>query len=81
MRPGPKPHSLYLYDVFLLVSKERGLHKLLVSIHEVIKLQNFESGVSDVIPVNVENISSQFSLHIFIDFMEEKSFCKLLRYF
>ena len=30
MRPGPKPHSLYLYDVFLLVSKERGLHKLLL---------------------------------------------------
>ena len=35
---------------------------ILISSHEVVKLQSFESGVSDVIPANVQNISALFFL-------------------
>ena len=44
---------------------------LLISFHKVMKSQSFESDVSDVVPANVQNFSSLFSLHIFVSFMEK----------
>ena len=46
----------------------------LISSHEVIKLQSFESGASDVIPANVQIFHPWFSLHIFLNFMEKELF-------
>lgn len=47
------------------MEKEPGakLCSVLISSHEVMNLQSFESGVSDVIPTNMQNI--------FVDFMEK----------
>ena len=48
---------------------------VLIGIHEVMKLQNFEFGVNDVIHANEKNIPLLFFfffffLHIFANFME-----------
>ena len=37
---------------------------ILISSHKEMKLQSFESGVSDVTPANVQNIYLWCSLHI-----------------
>ena len=54
---GPKTHP-YFYDIILIIlwtcTKFCGV---LISSQKVIKLRSFESGVSDVIPTNVQNIS------------------------
>ena len=41
---------------------------VLISFHEVMKLQSLEFGLSDVIPANIQNISSL----VFFSFMEKK---------
>ena len=40
----------------------------MISFHEVMKLQSLEFGLSDVIPANIQNISSL----VFFSFMEKK---------
>ena len=56
------------------------MHKVLWGVdrfHEVIKLQNFEFSVGEVIPTNAENISPLVFFEFFISFMEEKPPIKL----
>ena len=73
-------------DLFLLHNFKYFMEKkpcakfcgVLISFHKVMKLQSFESDVSDVIPVNVQNFSSLFSLHIFVSFMEKEPFYMVL---
>ena len=38
------------------------------------KLQSVELDISKVIPENVQNILSLFSLHVFVNFMEKELF-------
>ena len=45
---------------------------LLVRFHEVIKLQSFQSSVSDVIPANAQNISLLVFFAFFVRFMGKK---------
>ena len=46
----------------------------LISSYEVMKLQSFESGVSEVITANVQNISPLFFLNVFDNFMKKVVF-------
>ena len=46
----------------------------LISSHEIIKLQSFESGVSDVIPTNMQNISSMVFFAFFFKFHGKRTF-------
>ena len=45
-----------------------------ISSYEVVKLQSFESGVSEVITANVKNISPLLFLHVFDNFMKKVVF-------
>ena len=45
---------------------------VLISYHEVMKLQSFESDLSDVIPRMYKTIYHWVSLHIFVNFMKNK---------
>ena len=47
---------------------------VLISSHEAMNLQSFESGVSDVIPANVQNNSVLFSSYIFVNLMQKEPF-------
>ena len=47
---------------------------ILVSSHEVTKLQSFESPVSDAVPANVQNISSLAFFGYFYWFYEKRTF-------
>ena len=53
---------------------------VLINIHEVMELQNFEFGVNDVIHANEQNIPLVF-LHIFVDFMETERFTQFFDVF
>ena len=56
---------------------KKELHKVLcvlISSHEVMKLQSFESSVSDTMLANAQKFYSWFSLHIFVNFMEKDLF-------
>ena len=47
----------------------------LISSHEVIRLQGFESSLTDVIPANVQNISAlSFFAHFCYNFIEKEPF-------
>ena len=50
---------------------------VLISPHEVTRLQSFEFGMSDVIPTNYKIFHPWFSLHIFVNFMEKEAFAVL----
>ena len=52
-------------------TKYRGV---LISSHEARKLQSFQSGISDTITANVQNISLMVFLHIFVSFIEKELF-------
>ena len=52
--------------------------RVLIISHEVMKLQSFESGVSDVTPANLQNISALVFFAHFCEFHEKKSFCTVL---
>ena len=47
---------------------------VLLSSHEVMKFRKFESGVSVVIPVNVQKYYPWFAVHIFVNFIEKELF-------
>lgn len=44
--------------------------------HEVMRLQSFESGVADIIPANVQNISPLVFLLYFRQNYEERTFSR-----
>ena len=48
--------------------------RVLIISHEVMKLQSFESGVSDVTPANLQNISALVFFAHFCEFHEKKIF-------
>ena len=54
---------------------------VLISIHEVMELQNFEFDVNDVIHANERNIPLLLFLHIFVDFMETERFTQFFDVF
>ena len=67
--PRPKLHCSH--GIFLLILCKKKLVQccgVLISFHEVMKLQSLEFGLSDVIPANIQNISSL----VFFSFMEKK---------
>ena len=67
--PRPKLHCSH--SIFLLILCKKKLVQccgVLISFHEVMKLQSLEFGLSDVIPANIQNISSL----VFFSFMEKK---------
>ena len=50
---------------------------LLISSHEIMKLQKFEYWVSNVRPANVQNISLLVSFHSFVTFMVKEPFTQI----
>ena len=44
---------------------------VLISFHKVMKLQGFQSGVSDALQANVQNISYIFLFAYFVNFMKK----------
>ena len=62
-----KPHPS-CYDVFLLILWKRALYKVLWRFNQVLRSfedKNFEPGITDVVPANVQNISPLVSFAYF----------------
>ena len=55
---GPKTHPYFHGIILIILCTCTKFCGVLISSQKVIKLRIFESGVSDVIPTNVQNISS-----------------------
>ena len=79
MPSEPKTLPLFLWCSFVDFMEKESRTKffyVLISFHKVVKLQIFESDVSDVIPANEQIISTPWlSLHTFVNFVFITYFC------
>ena len=77
MGPSAKNSPLFLWHNFNDFMEKEPCTKfcgVLISSHEVLKLQNFESGGIDVIPANIQNISSLVFFAYFFKFYGKTAF-------
>ena len=76
----PKLHPCFLWNNFDDFTEREPCAKfwsLLISSHEIMKLQKFEYWVSNVRPANVQNISLLVSFHSFVTFMVKEPFTQI----